>query len=110
MMDGNGLSRRRLLLTAALMAPMAVIGCSSEKQTDKPLLRADDPVARALGYFPDSSDVPTNHPLAAKHEVRQTCAGCIHAREFFSDGSGRCPKFPGRLIQSTGWCSLWTTG
>ena len=110
MTDDSGINRRRLLLAAVLMAPIAITGCSSTRHTTNPLLRTDDPVARSLGYYPNSSDVPPDHPLAASHSASHTCATCVHVRDMFRDGTGECSKFPGRLINSAGWCSLWVQG
>ena len=103
-------TRRRLMQTAALLTPIAVTGCGAAPQTEAFLLRADDPVARALLYYPNSKNVPDNHPLAASHQPEQTCAGCVHVREKTGDGTRKCPTFPGRRVNAEGWCSLWAKG
>ena len=102
------LTRRKLLQTAALLAPAAVVACSSAEQLATPELRAADPVARSLLYYPDTLDVPAGSPLAARHKPAQTCAGCMHVRGVAGDRLRPCPMFPGKLVNANGWCSLWT--
>jgi hypothetical protein len=106
----NKLTRRSLLQAAAVMAPVAMTGCASLPQPEDKLVRADDPVARALLYYPNSNDVPANNPLAAAHQPSQTCATCIHIRGNAGDSVRKCPTFPGRLVNAEGWCSLWAPG
>ena len=108
MTANNKLTRRSLIQAAAALTPVAMAGCAATPRNasiDR-MLRADDPVARALLYYPNSRDVPANHPLAATHQPRQTCAGCIHNRGAV-DGGQNCPVFPGRLVNAEGWCSVW---
>jgi hypothetical protein len=104
------LTRRRLIQAVALLTPIAVTGRAATPQNDDILLRADDPVARALLYYPSSKNVPDNHPLAARHQPDQTCATCIHVRAEAGNGSRKCPTFPGRRVNAEGWCSLWAQG
>jgi hypothetical protein len=104
------LTRRMLIQAAAVITPVALTGRAASAQNSDIVLRADDPVARALAYFPNSKNVPDDNPLAASHEPSQTCATCIHVREETGDGTRRCPMFPGRLVNAEGWCSLWAKG
>jgi hypothetical protein len=104
------LTRRSLLQAAAVLTPVVMTGCTSLPPADDKLVRADDPVARALLYYPNSRDVPADHPLATTHQPSQTCATCIHVRGNAGDSVRKCPTFPGRLINSEGWCSLWAQG
>ena len=100
-------TRRTLLKSVAVIAPVSVVGCATTQGLDKPLLRADDPVARALLYYPNSNNVPADHPLAATHQINQRCENCVLAREEVNPGIYRCPTFPGKLVNGTGWCSIW---
>jgi len=104
------ISRRNLIQAAAGLTPILLTGCASVPSNEDIVLRADDPVARAMLYFPNSSDVPGDNLLAANHQPSQTCATCIHVRESAGDGLRKCPTFPGRLINEQGWCSLWAKG
>ncbi|MGI9353774.1 MAG: high-potential iron-sulfur protein [Rhizobiaceae bacterium] len=106
----SGLTRRQILQAALALSPIAVAGCAATPTTDRPALTANDPVARALAYYPNTSDVPANQPLAANHDVSQRCADCLHRRGSAGEGMLRCPTFPGRAVSEDGWCSLWTKG
>ena len=111
------LTRRSLLKTAVVIAPVALTGCASmsrEKtglyRTERPLVQADDPVARSIAYYANTRDVPSDNPLAANHDVSQKCSNCVHKRE--SEGEGRliCGTFPGRTVSVDGWCGIWAKG
>jgi len=104
------LTRRNLIQAAALLTPVALTGCATLQRDDDMLLRADDPVARALLYYPNSNDVPSDHPLAATRQPSQTCATCIHVRGESGESVRKCPVYPGRLINAEGWCSVWARG
>lgn len=106
----NGLTRRALLQSAAAMVPVSLAGCvsvSGDAVPMIPMVRNDDPVARAVAYYSDTREVDTANPLAATHDVTQRCANCIHRRD--DDGAGRivCGTFPGRYVSTDGWCSIW---
>ena len=104
------LTRRSLLQAAALLTPVALSGCATAQRNDDLLLRADDPVARSLLYYPNSVDVPADHPLATTHQPSQTCATCVHVRGEPGESTRKCPAYPGRLVNAEGWCSLWAKG
>jgi hypothetical protein len=101
------LTRRRLLQAAAMLPSAAIVGCASLQSEDNPSVQAEDPVARALAYYPNSNDVPADHPLATTHKPEQTCATCVHLRGDSGDSLRRCPTFPGRRVNAQGWCTLW---
>lgn len=100
-------TRRNVLQAAVLLAPAAVVGCSSTAELATPELRSTDPVARSLLYYPNTLDVPAASPLAARHQPEQKCAGCINVRGVAGDPLRPCPIFPGKLVNANGWCSLW---
>ena len=113
------LTRRAVLQTTLALSPLAVVGCATAPQEDsdpragsyrsqRRELRAEDPVARSLAYFPNTADVPADHPLVTNHDVSQRCANCLHQRGSAGEGVLRCPSFPGRTVNENGWCSLWT--
>ncbi len=105
----TGLNRRQLL-RAALIAPVALAGCATTGDTGEQRLRAEDPVARSLLYVPDTTKVPADNPLAARHEPTQRCANCIHVRGKAGETWRPCPTFPARLVNANGWCSVWAPG
>lgn len=105
----SGLTRRGFLQASIALSPVGLAACASTpRQDDSLMLRAEDPVARTLAYYPNTTDVPPNHPLATNHDVSQRCADCLHQRGPTGDGGLRCPTFPGRIVSENGWCSLWT--
>ncbi len=104
------LTRRTLLKTAVVVTPLAMTGCSSAMREQEQPLRASDPVARSLAYYPDTREVPANNPLAATHDASQKCATCVHSRESLGPGRIECPMFPGRSVSEDGWCSIWAQG
>ncbi len=110
-----GLTRRKLLQSAAAAVPVSLAGCVSlsgdNRADDKvPLVRNSDPVALAVAYYSDTREVDAANPLAASHDVSQKCANCIHGRG--TDGPDRivCGTFPGRRVSPDGWCSIWAQG
>lgn len=108
----SGLTRRQILTATMALAPVAMGGCAatrtSPRESKALMLEAGDPVARTVGYFPNTRAVPADHPLAATHDPAQRCAGCLRQRGPAGDGALYCPTFPGRLVSEDGWCSLWT--
>jgi hypothetical protein len=113
------LTRRQVLQTTLALSPLAITGCATTPDSDagpKPgsyrpnrrELTAEDPVARSLAFYPNTADVPADHPLVTDHDVSQRCANCLHQRGPAGEGVLRCPSFPGRNVSENGWCSLWT--
>lgn len=100
-MNTPSVSRRRFLVTAALVAaaaPLAplLVG-RAEAQALKPL-PADNATAKALAYTDDASTV--KHP---SFKPGSSCANC----QFFTAGTGACSLFPGFAVAAKGWCSAW---
>jgi len=104
----SGLTRRELLRATIVLSPIAVVGCASMPRRGGSLLRADEPVARAVAYYPSTLSVPADNPLATTHDPGQRCADCLRQRGPAGNGALNCPTFPGRLVSENGWCSLWT--
>jgi len=104
-------TRRELLRAAAVITPVAVSGCATVAgSSDERLVRADDPVARAVAYYPNTTAVPEDHPLAVTHTPAQKCANCINVRGNAGEPIRECPTFPGRRVNADGWCSIWAPG
>ena len=106
----KNLNRRKLIQAGLALPAVAISGCASSQLTDENLLRAEDPVARSLLYYPSTEDVPADHPLASSHQPDQTCATCIHIRGNEGEEVRKCPIYPGRLVNAGGWCSVWAKG
>ena len=105
-----GLTRRKFFWITLALSPIATTGYATAPQRQKPMLTAEDPVARALAFYPNTRDVPSDHPLAASHNSNQQCANCLHQRGPAGNGGLRCPTFPGKLVSENGWCRLWVKG
>lgn len=63
--------------------------------SETPKLDPEDPSAKALGYVQQS---PTT----------KRCGGCQLYRGSRSAEWGRCAIFPGRLVNTKGWCQSWS--
>jgi hypothetical protein len=111
MSSGNKLTRRELFKTAAVVTPVAMTGCATLSSSDAdPLVRTEDPVARAVAYYENTRDVPADNPLAQNHANSQKCANCIHRRGNATPDRIICGTFPGRTVSPDGWCSIWAQG
>jgi len=94
-------SRRTLLKTLMLGACIPALNVVSKNTAaDDPLLRIDDPAAKARGYVDDAS-TSTAAPAG------RACKNC--ALYAGADGStqGPCSVFPGKQVKAAGWCSAW---
>ncbi len=100
---------RRTILGAALAAPVVISGCATQsRESDSlPLVRTQDPVARAVAYYENTKDVESDNPLATTHAVNQKCLNCVHLREQVDANRYICGTFPGRTVSPSGWCSIW---
>jgi len=76
---------------------------------DAPEVSEKDPTAIALGYVSNGKKADVKKFPKAKDAVagKQPCKTCM----FFSNennGKGNCQLFPGKVVQSAGWCNSWT--
>src|SRR5262249_40666001 len=95
-------TRRRFLVCISTAAGAAVLGmlARSARADDVPHVAADDQNAKALSYTEEASKA------GPPHLAGQQCANCT----FFSGGSaayGPCPLFPGKSVNSKGWCTAY---
>jgi hypothetical protein len=95
--------RRRLLRNVALgMALMPIAGASvPAAAADLPLVTPDDPAAKALKYVSDASK-------SADAKPGSKCANCNFFQGAAGSAQGPCQMFPGKSVNSAGWCSSWT--
>jgi len=99
--EKNTESRRRFLKVAAgASAAVAIMGGLPRfaRAADLPAVTPDDPTAKALGYVEDGSK-----SADSKHKAGDDCANC----QFYSGGPagrGPCQLFPGKSVNSKGWC------
>ncbi|MCS4503439.1 hypothetical protein KBTX_02683 [wastewater metagenome] len=100
-------SRRRFLragLLGAAAVPLStlMVGRKAHAQSDMPKLAEDDPAAQALSYTHDYTT--TDNPA---HQEGAHCANCqLYTGDPNADW-GPCSAFPGKRVNTQGWCSAW---
>lgn len=103
MTDHNSLSRRRFLSLAAAVAAVPVALHSREAvAADLPLLSADDPTAKSLGYVADASTV--KNPA---YKAGSNCGKCALYTGAAGSANGPCGIFPGKAVAAKGWCTAY---
>ena len=106
------LNRRAFLGSTIGYAATAVAGytliASTAHATDLPVLSEDDPIAVALGYKADATQVDTSRypKKAGEQGAKQICANCtLYTAQ--NDDWGLCAAVPGKLVAGPGWCQAW---
>jgi len=108
----NEVTRRRFLQVAvavpagAALLNAAVLGTASA-QAAMPKLALDDPSAKALLYTDNAAKVDKKNPLAARFAPGQHCGNCSQIQGKEGDAYRPCAIFPGKLVATNGWCSVW---
>jgi len=64
-----------------------------------------DAQASALGYVHDTTTV--DEGKWPTHEASQKCANCQLAQASGDEEWFGCAIFPGKLVNTNGWCSAW---
>ncbi|MFO1504065.1 MAG: high-potential iron-sulfur protein [Steroidobacteraceae bacterium] len=99
---------RRTVLKAALMGSAAlplVAKLTDAEAAAQPLVAANDPVGKTLGYEPDTTKVDAK--ANPTHKVTQKCANCVQFQGKPADKQGACNLFPGKDVLGNGWCKVW---
>jgi hypothetical protein len=100
------IARRQFIQLSAVAAAGCFIrpGNPAEAQ-DLAQISEDDPMAKSLKYTHDASSVDAStRPNPAEN---QTCANCALIQGDEGEEWRPCQIFPGKLINSNGWCSVW---
>src|SRR5438128_2204994 len=106
MHDENARRRFLKLAAATLAAPAALAALSGVAQAqDLPHQDEADPTASALGYKHDTTKA--DDKKFPSHKPEQKCAGCNLALGKPADAWRPCTIFPGKAVNSNGWCSAW---
>jgi len=71
----------------------------------RPKLSEDDPQAKALGYLHDATDV--DQSKYARYQPGQACSNCQLFQAKGDEEWAGCSIFPGKLVNSAGWCSAY---
>jgi len=81
-------------------------------QENLPMLKEDEPQAKALGYHADASKVDTKKwsRRAGPEGAKQFCYNC----QFYQakgdpkkSDAAPCTIFPGKRVAAKGWCNSW---
>lgn len=112
-MNKPELTRRRFLAQVALAVPAGAalldvtVSNTALAEATLPKLELTDPSAKALLYVEDTTKVDKANPMAARHTPDQSCANCSQIQGKEGDAFRPCAIFPGKLVASNGWCSVW---
>ncbi|HTY49472.1 MAG TPA: high-potential iron-sulfur protein [Steroidobacteraceae bacterium] len=99
---------RRTFLGAVVVAPVAVMlgGRRAQAQPPLPHLAAGDPQARAYGYVDRATTVKAaGNPT---YKPGEHCGNCALVQGSAAATWRPCRIFPGKLVNSGGWCRVWT--
>ncbi|HKJ94696.1 MAG TPA: high-potential iron-sulfur protein [Gammaproteobacteria bacterium] len=108
--DQHSESRRRLIkagLLGVAAVPLASLISTRRVQAaeDLPKLEESDPAAKALGYVHDASEASDN----PAHAEGAQCAKCqLYTGDRNADW-GTCSAFPGKLVNTKGWCTAFVS-
>jgi len=99
-------TRRKFLRDVAVSVPAGAVVLNGVAQADgAPKLATDDPTAMALGYTEDASTVDTaKYPM---FKPGSDCANCMQIQGNEGDAFRPCGIFPGKVVASAGWCTVW---
>ncbi|MEE4163046.1 MAG: high-potential iron-sulfur protein [Woeseiaceae bacterium] len=100
------IARRQFIqLSAAAAAGAVVLPGQRAGAQDMPKLTEDDPMAQAMKYVNDASTVdPASRPNPIEN---QRCANCALIQGEDGQEWRPCQIFPGKLVNTNGWCSVW---
>ena len=101
------IARRRFIKLSAAATAACLGGVTLNAAADEsmPELTEDDAMAQQLGYVADASSV--DPAKMVRTEENQTCANCSLLQGAEGDALRPCQLFPGKLVQSKGWCTVW---
>ncbi len=100
------IARRQFIQLSAV----AAAGCfmrpgADARAQDMPKLAEDDPTAQSLKYVHDASTVDS--ASRANPAAEQNCGNCALVQGADGDEWRPCQIFPGKLVNTKGWCSVW---
>ena len=94
------ISRRRIIRAASapiIAIPLASLGLHRlAAASEKPRVDPEDPTAKALDY------------AHAAPNPSKRCANCQLYKGSRRSDWGRCIVFPGKLVNTRGWCASWS--
>ncbi len=104
-MTDEKLSRRQLLRSAiagiaAVPAAGLLAGTAGAES-----LSENDATAKSLGYVSDAKKV--NAEANPNYKPGAMCGNCMQYTGKAGDAEGPCNIFPGKDVNSHGWCKVW---
>lgn len=94
--------RRRLIRLSGLAALSGLSGPPTRLlAADLPHVTEDDPTAVALKYRHDAAS-------SARPSADQFCHNCRYFKGTAQSQWERCDLFPGKSVNSGGWCNVWS--
>jgi hypothetical protein len=99
MYRADRMSRRRLLQQLLVGVPLAGVMARTVHAGD-PLVAADSPEAKALGYVEDAK--ASREATGGNH-----CGDCALFQGASGAAQGPCQIFPGKQVKAAGWCRSW---
>ena len=109
-MSNTKIARRDFLRTTLAVGSVLPLGAIPIiLKADNHRLSEDDPTAKAMGYLHDATQVDAaKYPRrAGEAGSQQFCDNCQLYKAGSEDGWGGCAIFPGKLVNSKGWCNAW---
>ena len=101
------MNRRQLMKATATAVPATLIARFAHG-AELPPLAEDDPIAVALGYYADASqvDVAKYPKKAGPDGANQNCASCALYSPM-GEAGGACGAIPGKMVAAGAWCNAW---
>lgn len=100
------LTRRQMLGATVVGLPAISLVVESAQAQTLPLLKPDEPAAKALGYIEDATKVDAK--ANPNYKPGQVCGNCLQwAEKDRKVAVGKCNLFPGKLVKNPGWCKVY---
>lgn len=101
------LTRRHVIGASVLgLSAIGVAVETAQAQAKLPLLKVDEPAAKALGYIEDAKKVDAK--ANPNFKPGQHCGNCLQwAEKDRKAAEGKCNLFPGKLVKNPGWCKVY---
>jgi High potential iron-sulfur protein len=103
----HGIARRTFIKAAVFAAAVPATGVLQQAvaAAPLPLVDANDPTAKALGYVIDATkvDVKSN----PTYKPGQKCTTCAQFQGKPADKQAACALFLGKQVHAAGWCKAW---
>jgi hypothetical protein len=104
--SSNKIARRQFIQLSAVAAAGCMMRPGQEAVAqDMPKIEESEAMAQAMKYVHDASSVDAS--TRANRAPEQTCANCALVQGADGEAWRPCQIFPGKLVSSAGWCSVW---